>query len=278
MLKVYCDPLAAFVQLPAKPRRIVSLVAGFTEMLVEIGYGHALVGISAFCPRFTPELQAPVIGDYLKVDGERLRSVEPDLILATTGIQRGLAHKLHREGFPVYVLPLPNSLHGSLENVLTLGALVDDLPAARALVQRWEQHFLALKARAQEPKPRVYAELWLGKHVRMAGGLTFVNDLIEAAGGENVFGDVRAGYLPLDLSEAARRRPDIFLCFSEPEYPVQATDLQQERGWTCLTLQADVSPSHNVIHDGPAMMAAAQWLHRSLQAIWHSKNTSEESI
>ena len=165
----------------------------------------------------------------MKADGERLAAVQPDLILATTGIQRGLAQQLHKEGFPVYVLPLPNSLHGILENVLMLGALVDGLPAAGALAERWEQCFSELKFKAPTPKPRVYAELWLGKHVRMTGGLTFVHDLIEAAGGENVFGDVRTGYLPLDLPEVARRRPDIFLCFSEPDYPVQATDLQQER-------------------------------------------------
>jgi len=133
---------------------------------------------------------------------------------------------------------------------------------------RPERLFVDLRARAPDPKPRVYAELWLGKHVRMAGGLTFVNDLIEAAGGENVFGDMRTGYLTLDLPEVARRRPDIFLCFSEPEYPVQATDLQRERGWTFQTMQADVTPSHNVIHDGPSMMEAARWLHDSLQAIW----------
>ena len=267
-MKVHCDPLGDFVQLPEKSLRIVSLVAGFTETLVEIGFGHAIVGISEFCSRFTPELQAPVIGDYLKVDGERLRAVESDLVLATTGIQRGLAQKLHREGFPVYVLPLPNSLHGVLENVLTLGALVDGLPAARTLAQSWEQLFLDLKGRAPDPKPRVYAELWLGKHVRMAGGLTFVHDLIEAAGGENIFGDVRTGYLPLDLQEVDRRRPDIFLCFSEPEHPVQGTDLQRERDWGFRVLQADIAPPHNVIHDGPSMMRAARWLHDSIQAIW----------
>lgn len=268
-MKVYCDPLGAFVELPEKPQRIVSLVAGFTETLVHMGYSHLIAGISEFCPRFVPQVTAPIIGDYLKVDREQLCSVEPDLLLATTGIQRGLAQKLHTEGFPVYVLPLPNSLYGILENVLALGALVDDLPTARSLAHRWEQFLFELKISAPEPKPRVYAELWLGKHVRMAGGLTFVNDLIAAAGGENVFGDVRAGYLPLDLGEVKRRRPDIFLCFSEPEYPVRAADLQRERGWTFQELQADVAPSHNIIHDGPSMMEAAQWLRRSLQAIWN---------
>lgn len=275
-MRVYCDPLGAFVELPTKPQRIVSLVAGFTETLAHMGYSHLIAGISEFCPRFTPQLMAPVIGDYLKVDRERLRDVEPDLLLATTGIQRSLAQKLHTEGFPIYVLPLPNSLYGILENVLALGALVDDLPAARSLAHRWAQLFLDLKATAPEPKPRVYAELWLGKHARMAGGLTFVDDLIAAAGGENVFGDVRAGYLPLDLGKVECRRPDIFLCFSEPEYPVQATDLQRERGWAFQVLQADVTPAHNIIHDGPSMMAAAQWLRQSLQAIWHKSNPLSE--
>ena len=270
-MKVYCDPLGAFVQVPTKPRRIVSLVAGLTEALVHMGYGHSLVGISAFCPRFTPHVQAPVVGDYLTVDKERLRALEPDLILVTTGIQRGLAQSLHKEGFPVYALPLPNSLHGVLENVMTLGALVDDLPTARALVHRWAQVFLDFRARAPRPAPRVYAELWFGKHVRMAGGLTFIHDLVESAGGENIFGDVRVGYLPLDLQEVERRRPDIFLCFSEPEYPVQATDLQRERGWNFLTLQADVSPLHNVIHDGPSMMEAVRWLHDSIRAMWSAR-------
>ncbi|MCS7219853.1 MAG: helical backbone metal receptor [Anaerolineae bacterium] len=266
-MKVYCDPLGAFVQLPEKPQRIVSLVAGFTETLVYMGYSHLIAGISAFCPRFTSQVKAPIVGDYLKVDRERLRAVEPDLVLVTTGVQRNLAKKLHQEGFPVYALPLPNSLYGILENVLILGALVDDLPAARDLVHRWEQLFFQLKASAPEPKPRVYAELWFGKHVRMAGGLTFINDLIVAAGGENVFGDVRAGYLSLDLREVERRRPDIFLCFSEPEYPVQATDLQRARNWNFQILQADVTPSHNIIHDGPSMMEAVQWLRQSLQMI-----------
>ena len=53
-VKVYCDSLGDFVQLPEKPLRIVSLVAGFTETLVEIGYGHAIVGISEFFRRFSP--------------------------------------------------------------------------------------------------------------------------------------------------------------------------------------------------------------------------------
>lgn len=264
-MKLYCDPLRDYVHLPQTPRRIVSLASGLTEALVHMGYSDLIVGVSEFCPRYTPQLQAPIVGDYLKVDDAALLQVQPDLILLTTGIQRKLAYKLHQQGLPVYLLPLPNSLHGVLENVMTLGALIDDLPAARSLAHTWNRLFLDLEADSPSPKPRVYAELWFGKHVRMAGGLTFVHDLIQAAGGENIFGGRRTGYLELDTKEVERLQPDIFLCFSEPEYPVRAADLQRERGWNFPFIQADVSPEHNLIHDGPSMMQAAQWLHRKLR-------------
>jgi iron complex transport system substrate-binding protein len=264
-MKIFCDPLGDFVDLPQKPRRVVSLASGLTEALVHMGYGEAIVGLSSWCPNFTPHLQVPVVGDYLSVKEEVLREVNPDLILITTGVQRGLARKLHREGWPVYVLPLPNSLHGIFENIMLLGALMDDLDAARALIRRWQQRFAELEAQAPVPRPRVYAEIWFGKHVRMAGGLTFIHDLIEVAGGQNIFGDVRKGYLSLDLAEVMRRAPQLFLVYSEPEYPIQAIDLLYERGWEMRTIQADISPAHNIIHDGPSMMQAAQWLHEQIR-------------
>ncbi len=263
-MKVYCDPLGDFVEVPQKPQRVVSLASGLTEALVHMGYAAAIAGISSWCPNFTPDLHVPIVGDYLSVNEEKLRAVNPDLILITTGVQRGLARKLHRAGLPVYVFPLPNSLHGIFENILLLGALVDDLPAARTLIQKWQRSFLELEAQAPDPRPRLYAEIWFGRHVRMAGGLTFIDDLIRVAGGENVFGAVRKGYLSLDLDEAQRRQPEIFLVYSEPEFPVQAVDLCGERGWHIPVIQADISPGHNIIHDGPSMMLAARWLHEQI--------------
>jgi len=273
-MKIYCDPLGAFVEIPEYPRRIVSLASGLTEALVHMGHGGRIAGISRWCPNFTPALNVPIVGDYLSVDETDLHAAHPDLILITTGIQRGLARKLHQAGQPIYVLPLPNSLHGIFENVITLGALLDDLPAARGLIHRWQRLFLDLKADSPSPRPRLYAEIWFGRHVRMAGGLTFIHDLIESAGGENIFGEVRKGYLELDLDEVKRRQPEIFLVYSEPELPVQAVDLARQRGWDISTLQADISPAHNIIHDGPSMMQAAQWLHEEIRRLVQQRPVS----
>ena len=122
-------------------------------------------------------------------------------------------------------------------------------------------------ARDEVEDPRIYAEIWFGKHVRMTGGLTFIHDLIETAGGQNIFGDTRKGYLELDLKEVERRQPEIFLVYSEPELPMQAADLARERGWNIPTIQADISPPHNIIHDGPSMMTAARWLHGEINRV-----------
>ncbi len=265
--KVYCDPLGGYVELSQRPQRVVSLASGLTETLVYMGYARTIVGVSEYCHRYVPELQAPSVGNYLQVDEATLRALAPDLVLITTGVQRKLARRLYEQGFPVYAIPLPNSLYGVLENVILLGALMDDMPAARALVECWNRTFIELSAAASASRRRVYAELWFGKHARMTGGLTFVHDLIEAAGGENIFRDVRQGYLSLDLDEVVRRCPDVFVCFSEPEYPIQGLDLARERGWEYPIIQADVSPDHNLIHDGPSMMRAVRWLHQSLRAL-----------
>ena len=270
-LRVYCDPLGSFVDLPVKPKRIVSLASGLTEALVHMGHSDSIAGISSWCPNFVPNLKVPIIGDYLSVNEKDLRAVETDLFLITTGVQRGLARKLLKQGIPVYVLPLPNSLHGILENVMALGALVDDMPAARALVQKWNRLFLGLQPDPTSARPRIYTELWFGKHPRTIGGLTFVHDLVEAAGGENIFGHLRKGYLPLDFDEVQKMNPDIFLLYSEPQYPIDPAVLQTERGWNFPVIQADIKPQHNLIHDGPSMMDTAKWLNDSIQEIWSKK-------
>ncbi len=263
-LRVYCDSLGSFVNLSAKPKRIISLVSGLTEALFEMGYGAQVVGVSAHCSRYVPNLTVPVVGDYLQVDENQIKQLEPDLILTTTGVQRGLGRKLSEHGFPVYPCPLPNSLHGILENVTTLGALLDEVDSARALTQRWSRFFLDLETAAPLPRPRVYAECWLGKHVRMVGGFTFIHDIITAAGGENIFGAHRQGYLPLDIAAAERAQPEILLSFSEPDYPIDVNFLQKERGWNLRVIVSDVTRGQNIIHDGPSMMETAAWLKQQI--------------
>lgn len=269
-MRVYCECLARSVELPDRPRRIVSLVSSATEALAAIGCLDRIVGVSSYCSRYVPDLAAPVVGDYLSVDEELLRELEPDLVITTTGVQRGVGRGLSNDGYPVYAIALPNSLHGILEGVLLIGALTGSMTAARDLVRRWSAHFEALRADAPPTRPRLYAELWFGAHQRTPGGLTFIHDLLEAAGAEPIFGDVAQGYLRVDAEEVERRRPDVAVIFSEPEYPIDSRALLRERRWDeamphLAVIESTVDRGRNLIHDGPSMMETATWLHTRIR-------------
>jgi ABC-type Fe3+-hydroxamate transport system substrate-binding protein len=205
-----------------------------------------------------------VVGDYVRADIDALRSLAPDLLLFTAGVQLPLARRCAEAGLPAYALPVPSSRFGVLENIVTVGALIGEMEAARALVDRMGAEFERLRAARVAVRPRVYAELWFGRHPRTSGGRTFVHDLIELAGGENIFGANPQGYLPLDLSAATAARSDVALFFSEPEYPVDPRRLLAQRGWDgpCgpRVLASTVDRGRNLIHDGPSFADTARWL------------------
>ena len=223
-----------------------------------------IVGVSPYCARYVPDLAAPVVGDYLRADIEALRALEPDLLLFTSGVQLPLARRCAAAGLPAYAFPVPASRFGILENLVTVGALVGRVDAARALAAAMDEEFETLRVSAPQRRPRVYAELWFGRHPRSTGGRTHVHDLIELAGGENVFGASSQGYLPLDLASAAAARPDVVLFFSEPEYPVDPARLLAERGWDARPgfrpVVSTVARGRNLIHDGPSYAGTARWL------------------
>jgi ABC-type Fe3+-hydroxamate transport system substrate-binding protein len=263
-MKITCELLGNRFELPAAPRRIVSLVSAATETVALLGGLDRLVGVSPYCSRYVPDLAAPVVGDYLRADIESLRALAPDLLLFTAGVQLPLARRCAAAGLPAYALPVPASRFGILENIVTVGALIGEMEAARALVDRMAAEFERLRAARVAVRPRVYVELWFGRHARTSGGRTFVHDLIELAGGENIFGSNAQGYLPLDLPAAAAARPDAALFFSEPEYPVDSGQLLSERGWDApgglRVIVSTVERGRNLIHDGPSFADTARWL------------------
>ena len=118
--KIHNEVLDYAFQLAETPLRIVSLLSSATEAIDRMGLIDRVVGVSAYCDRYVPGLKVAVVGEYLNCDIGRIRELEPDLILITGGIQRSLGVKLSREGLPVYLLPLPRSFHGMLENQMVL--------------------------------------------------------------------------------------------------------------------------------------------------------------
>ncbi|MGB9789181.1 helical backbone metal receptor [Thermotoga caldifontis] len=264
-MKIYCEPLMRKVELSNRIERIVSLVSGFTETIFEMGHGSRVVGVSKYCARYVRNLNAEVVGDYLNVDLSKLRSLEPDLILLTTGVQMKLALDLVREGFPVFVLPLPRSINGVWENVVLLGGLLNDVEAARRLVMEWQKVFLE-GCETHRDKPSAYVELWFGRHLRTVGAMSFVNDVVEYAGLKNIFSSVNEAFFIPPLDEVSSQRPRFVIFFHEPEYPVDPRELIASRGWNwdMKLIESTVEAGKNLIHDGPSMMRTVRWLREQI--------------
>jgi iron complex transport system substrate-binding protein len=262
-MRVAVPLLGTTLDLPPAPR-VVSLVSSATEFLFAIGAGEQVVGVTPWCGRYVPGLAAPVVADYVSADPEAVRAVRPDLVLATDGVQLPLARRLAAAALPVYLLPVPSSRFGLLENAVLTGALTGHLAEARALCDRLEREAAALAAAAPTSRPRVYAELWFGRHARRPGGRSFVHDLVTLAGGDHLFGGEPDAWAPLDLAEVARRRPDVVVIFSEPEYPVDAAATVAQRGWDRAfaprVITSTTERGKNLIHDGPSLLETARWL------------------
>jgi len=263
---IHCEAINHRFELPENPARIISLLPSATEALYHMRLTERIAGVSEYCDRYVPKLTAPRVGQYLNCDLDQIKSYKPDLILTTGGIQLKLAVKLAKEKLPVFVLPLPQSFHGILENIRILGALMNQLESARNLTASLNSKAELLRKNAPSVRPKIYLELWLGKHMRAVGGGSFIQDLIEIAGGSLIFENNNAGYFTPDFDQVSSLKPDVFLFFHEPEYLINPTDLIRQRNWNPDTkvIVSTVLCGENVIQDGPSLLDTAEWLQQEL--------------
>ena len=231
-----------------------------------MGLLSRVVGISAYCHRYLNSPPPPVLGEYLNCKIDQIIDLQPDLVLTTSGIQRKLALKLAKANLPVYALSLPQSFHGILENNLVLGRLINELEKARTLSKTMQSRAEDLRRSAPKKRPTIYLELWLGRHMRAVGGASFINDLIDIAGGDLIFKTRTEGYFVPNFEEVAQLQPDIHLFFHEPEYLVDPVELVRERGWNPQTpiIVSTVDCGRNMIQDGPSFLDSAAWLQDQL--------------
>jgi len=263
-VRISVPALGTTLSLERPAERIVSLVSSATETLFALGAGEAVVGVTPWCARYVPGLAAPVVAEYVSGEAAAVAATRPDLVVATDGVQLPLARRLAAAGLPVFLLPVPRSRAGILENTVALGGLVGRVAGARALCDRLEAECAELVRTAPARRPRAYCELWFGAHVRRPGGLAFVHDLLWLAGLEPLHGDRPDAYERPDLDEVRRLAPEWVVVFSEPEHPVDAHALLAERGWDRAFAPrlavSTVDRGRNLIHDGPSFVETARWI------------------
>lgn len=202
------------------PKRIVSLAPSCTEILFALGLGDKVVGVDAFSD-YPLEVQERVRSGNLTVVGsfgaafnvEKIMSLEPDLILATGGIQRliGIIEELEGLGLPVVTL-YPIKLEGVLADISLVGKIAGEEERAEELVLNMTEKIQEIAAKMQNvPKPRVYIEYFFDGGYWSYGSGSFANELVSMAGGVNVFAGFAGQYLSTSTEEVLKANPEIII-------------------------------------------------------------------
>ena len=144
------------------PRRIVCLTEETTETLYRIGEQDRIVGISGFTVR-PPQARKdkPKVSGFTSAKLERIRALDPDLVLGFSDLQADIAADLIRAGIPVHVFN-QRSVEQIFEFIELLGAMVHAGPRTQALIDTLRRDLEAIREQALRlpRRPRVYFEEW----------------------------------------------------------------------------------------------------------------------
>lgn len=205
--------------LTAYPERIVSLAPSCTEILFAVGAGDKVVGVTDYCDypyNFKAWIEAgnmTSVGGFQDTNVEVIASLNPDLILATGGIQKETVEALRDLGYKVLVLD-PDNIDGVLRNIALVGNATGKRAEATALVNNMRSRIdaVANKVAGVTSKPKVYYEVWFTtQSIWSVGAKGFETELIAKAGGVNIFENDSLEHFQTDSEVIISKNPDIIL-------------------------------------------------------------------
>src|SRR5437764_283017 len=168
------------------PSRIVCLTEETVETLYLLGQERRIVGVSGYAVR-PPQVrkEKPRVSAFISADFEKIIALKPDLVLTFSDLQADIAAELIRRNISVHAFN-QRDIAGILDMIRTLGALVDAAEKAEELAGSLEDRLDWVREQAAKLpcRPRVYFEEW---DEPMISGLKWVSELIEIAGGVDVF-------------------------------------------------------------------------------------------
>jgi iron complex transport system substrate-binding protein len=175
--------------LTSYPRRIICLTEETTETLYLLGEQERIVGVSGYTVRPPEARLKPKVSAFINAKFDKILALEPDLVFAFSDLQADIAAELIRRGVTVMTFN-QRSVAEILEMILTVGRIVGSEEKARALVALLQTELAAIRDSASRfpHRPRVLFEEW---YEPLISGICWVEELIETAGGECIFPELR---------------------------------------------------------------------------------------
>ncbi len=206
------DQLGRTVKLDKSPQRIVSLAPSNTEILFALGLADRVAAVTDLCD-YPPEAkEKPSIGGFTTTNIERVVALSPDLILATSIHEKTVIPQLEEKGMTVFALS-PKTLDEVLESITLVGEISGKEEEASRLVARMQNRIKAITDKTNNlpdgERLRVFYLTWHDPLMTSGSG-TLLHELIQKAGGNNIFSEV-IGTKSVDLELLVARNPQVMI-------------------------------------------------------------------
>ena len=208
---VVVDDAGDSVAVRAPAARVVSLIPATTELLFAIGAGEAVVGRTQWCDYPPEALRARDLGPGINPNLEAVLAAEPDLVVLYNSAQHAaVASRLRALGIPAIRLNTD-----ALADVGRVGRLLGRLTGHERGADSVRADFdtalaSATAAGRRGRRPQVLILVWEQPPMTLGRG-SFLSELVERAGGDNVFGDIASSSAPVSIEAVSARDPDLIL-------------------------------------------------------------------
>jgi iron complex transport system substrate-binding protein len=208
---VVVDDAGDSVSVRAPVSRVVSLSPATTELLFAIGAGASVVGRTQWCDYPPEALRVTDLGPGINPNLEAILSVKPDLVVLYNSAQHAaVAARLRELGIPA-IRVNTDALADVGRVGRLLGRLTGHAPGADSMSAAFDSALAATTAAGhRERRPRVLILVWEQPPMTLGRG-SFLSELVERAGGDNLFGDVASSSAPVSIEAVSARDPDLIL-------------------------------------------------------------------
>ena len=229
------DDLGREVTISALPQRIVSLAPSNTEILFAIGAGDQVVGVTEY-DNYPPEAKTrEKVGGFSakSISVEKIVALKPDLVFSAGKIQQPVIEALEQVNIPVVALAA-RTFDEVYKDIELAGRLTGHEKEATQVVDQMKRRIAAVqkKVAAIPPEKRltVFWEVW-DEPLITAGPGTFIGQMIEMAGGVNIFDDVTEDWPQVSAEEVVKRNPDVIMGPDTHGDKLTPEQIAQRPGW-----------------------------------------------
>ncbi len=252
-----------------RSQRLVALGGDSADILHRLGVWPQVVGVTAFYRQPEGVEPKPRVSGFSSGNLDAILKLKPDLVITSTDVQHHLAADLIKAGINVWAMNTRylGEVHEAIRN---LGQLVRRADKAEQLVAQMERELAPVDLNGHE-RPHVYFEEWPEPLIT---GIGWVSELIERAGGNDIFeelrGEKQAAKRAVAPEEVVARKPEIIFA-SWCGKPVEFDDIRTRCGWGKIPAVRQGRlveiPSDDILQAGPSLVRGYEALKREIAAV-----------